>query len=81
MYTTFLKIYLIVFCLFLWLVGVFEKLLDFLGLPLYDPSGKYGFVDKAALLRVISVVRNESPTNKELDQQVKYESFVHIINS
>jgi len=52
-------------------IGTFERLLDFLGLPLYDPSGQSGFLDKAALMRVLAVVKNETPPKKGLEQQIK----------
>ena len=45
-------------------------MLDFLGLPLYDPAGKLGFVDKASLMNVLANVRNESPLKEELEKQV-----------
>lgn len=45
-------------------IGTFERLLDFLGLPLYDSTGKHGFTDRKALIRVLSVVKNETPTKK-----------------
>lgn len=51
-------------------IGVLEALLDFLGLPLYDPDGVLGFKDKKNLLDVLSVIMNETPDSYLLDQQI-----------
>ena len=51
-------------------IGVTEALLNFFGLPLYDPTAKQGFKDKATLIEVLSVIMNETPTALVLDQQV-----------
>ena len=51
-------------------IGVLEALLNFLGLPLYDPEGKYGFRSKKELLNVLSVIMNETPDSSVLDQQI-----------
>ena len=36
-------------------IGVTEAVLDFMGLPLYDPAGKLGFKDKETLINILSV--------------------------
>ena len=51
-------------------IGVTESLLNFFGLPLYDPNEKEGFKDKAKLIEVLSLIMNETPTALILDQQV-----------
>ena len=56
-------------------IGVLEALLNFLGLPLYDPEGKCGFRSKKELLDVLSVIMNETPDSYILDQQITKESI------
>lgn len=51
-------------------VGVTEALLNFMGLPLYDPSGKLGFKDKKTLIDILSVIMNETPVAIELEKQI-----------
>lgn len=56
-------------------IGVTEALLDFLGLPLYDPSGKLGYKDKETLLDILSVIMNETPIAGQLEKQISRESL------
>ena len=56
-------------------IGVTEALLNFLGLPLYDPTGKMGFKDKDALINVLSVVMNETPASAMLESQLTPDSL------
>jgi hypothetical protein len=51
-------------------IGVTEAVLDFMGLPLYDPAGKYGFKDKQQLINVLSVIMNETPVAVLLEEQI-----------
>lgn len=51
-------------------IGVMEALLNFLGLPLYDPDGKMGFTDRQQLVNILSVVVNETPYSSHLEQQI-----------
>lgn len=41
-----------------------------MGLPLYDPAGKYGFKDKQQLINVLSVIMNETPVAVLLEEQI-----------
>lgn len=51
-------------------VGVTEAILNFMGLPLYDPEGKFGFKNKETLLNVLSLIMNETPTAIVLNEQL-----------
>jgi hypothetical protein len=51
-------------------IGVTEAVLDFMGLPLYDPESKLGFKDKQQLINVLSVIMNETPVSIELEAQI-----------
>ena len=51
-------------------IGVTEALLNFLGLPLYDPAGKLGYKDKETLLNILSVIMNETPVSPKLEAQI-----------
>ena len=47
-----------------------ERLLDFLGLPLYDPGGKYGYKSKAELTKILSFVINRTPRKEIFEKQI-----------
>ena len=51
-------------------IGVLEALLNFLGLPLFDPDGRMGYSDKKTLLDTLSVIINETPYSSKLEQQI-----------
>ena len=51
-------------------IGVTEALLNFMGLPLYDPAGKLGFKDKEQLIGILSVIMNETPVAAQLESQI-----------
>ena len=57
-----------------------EALLDFLGLPLYDPTGKLGYKDKETLLDILSVIMNETPIAAQLEKQISKESLDTLKN-
>ena len=59
-------------------IGVLEALLNFMGLPLYDPEGKVGFKNKKELLDILSVIMNETPDSYLLDQQITKESILSL---
>ncbi len=47
-----------------------ERLLDFLGLPLFDPSGKYGFKDRKTLTDLLALQINKTPRKLCFEEQV-----------
>jgi hypothetical protein len=51
-------------------IAVTEAILNFLGLPLYDPDGRMGFTDKKSLLDILSVIANETPYSAVLEKQI-----------
>ena len=51
-------------------IGVLERLLDFLGLPLYDPFGKYGYKNKETLTNILSFVINKTPRKDIFEKQI-----------
>jgi Sulfotransferase domain len=52
-------------------IGVIERLLDFLGLPLYDPGrGKYGYKGKEELKAILSMVINKTPRKIVFENQI-----------
>jgi len=61
-------------------IGVTEAILDFMGLPLYDSSGKNGFKDKKALIDILSVVMNETPVSSALENQINKETLDNLRN-
>ena len=52
------------------LVGVLEQLLDFLGLPLFDSSGRYGFQSRKNLTDLLSLQINRTPRKQCFEDQV-----------
>jgi len=51
-------------------IGVLERILDFLGLPLYDPSGKFGYRSRAELTQLLSFVINKTPRKEIFESQI-----------
>jgi hypothetical protein len=53
-------------------VGELEKILDFLGLPLYDPQGKFefGWPNRSAVLNELQWLKNWSPKGTRFEQDV-----------
>jgi hypothetical protein len=52
-------------------IGVLERLLDFLGLPLIHQSiGKYGYLNEEVLKKTLSFVINRTPRKKIFEDQV-----------
>ena len=52
-------------------IGVLERLLDFLGLPLIHPPGKFGYPNEEVLKKTLSFVINRTPRKKVLESQVQ----------
>lgn len=51
-------------------IGVLERILDFLGLPLYDPSNKFGYRNKEELTTLLSFVINKTPRKDVFESQI-----------
>lgn len=60
-------------------LGVLERLLDFLGLPLFDPSGKYGFKDRKTLTDLLALQINKTPRKLCFEEQITpaAEKYLH----
>ena len=54
------------------LVGVLEKLMDFLGLPLFDKTGKYGFQSRKNLTDLLALQINRTPRKQCFEDQVSF---------
>jgi hypothetical protein len=53
-------------------LATYERALDFLGLPLYDPAGAAGFQNRTAVLDKLRVLRNVKATKyPELEEEVR----------
>lgn len=62
-------------------MGVLERLLDFLGLPLVDPSGKYGFKDLKTLTDLLALQINRTPRKQCFEDQVGLNFFSFAIHA
>jgi hypothetical protein len=49
---------------------VYEQVLNFLGLPLHDPTGRFGFRDRAEVVDLLRIRKNVTPPNEKLDSQI-----------
>jgi hypothetical protein len=60
-------------------IGVLERILDFLGIPLFDPSGRYGFKDKGNLTDMLALQINRTPRKQCFEDQItpEAEKYLH----
>ena len=54
-------------------IGVLERILDFLGLPLYDSNGKFGYRSRDELTNLLSFVINKTPRKDVFESQITRE--------
>jgi hypothetical protein len=56
-------------------IYVYEQIINFLGLPLYDPEGRFGFRSRAEVVKLLRIRKNITPPNEAVDKQITSETI------